>query len=443
MELKSVSTQKSPSINYLIPTQKEIITRSEDAIRIVPLLMRAMRIRYNTLLSVPLYVYEGNKQIENYEFEESYPLKKLIQYVEMYLLCSGNAYIRKYYNSYNYFRDIEVLNSFTMKKDVVGNTVNYYQLINTTRIPSVGYFNIEKDLHIITEPNPLSNYEGLSPLEIAFKHLQLSSAVARMLTQLFAGDGVPVTLIISEGVMSDEQSEKVENWFRRKFRSFQNSINRVLGITGNIKIEKITSTLKDYDIPEVDDYVMKAISDSFDIPMSILRSDSGANRAISDNDRRSFIVSTIQPRCEFIQAEINQLLKPFNQKIEFVVQEMPEMQEDETARSSSLLQLVNAGVPLEIALDILGYYIPEEKKKLLQESALPLQKKTMWNELDKWERKCLNMLKTQGNIANDFKSYILPTEMINSIKTKLEVMQSQDEVKELFKHYKESLNAIS
>ncbi len=86
-----------------------------------------------------------------------------------------------------------------------------------------------------------------------------------------------------------------------------------------------------------------------------------ANFATAQADRLNFYEMTVIPESRLITDVINQqLLKPLGYNLQFKPQEMSVFQENETERSQSLVDLRNAGLPLETALVILGYEIPEE-----------------------------------------------------------------------------------
>lgn len=101
--------------------------------------------------------------------------------------------------------------------------------------------------------------------------------------------------------------------------------------------------------------------------------------------RQSFIIDTVSPECELIQEAVNeQLFKPLGLELEFRPQELDIMQTDEAERAASLQQLTGAGVPLKLAMEVLGYDLTEaqwleleqaqEDKRAEQERQFELQK---------------------------------------------------------------------
>ena len=95
-----------------------------------------------------------------------------------------------------------------------------------------------------------------------------------------------------------------------------------------------------------------------------------ANFATKQGDDFSFIQDTIAPECRWIASVSNrQLLAPMGLRLRFKPESLSIMQEDEEQRAGSLKALVEAGVSLEMALDILGYDLPDGIE--LREPAAP------------------------------------------------------------------------
>jgi hypothetical protein len=264
--------------------------------------------------------------------------------------------------------------------------------------------------------------------------------------------------------VQDPERERVENWFKKRLRGIRNQVQRVIGVSGDVKIEKLTSDLEKFAFEKVDAHTVECISDAFELPQSLLRSTSGANRSISDNERRSYLEDTIIPRTNFYERILNPFLKEFGQRIEFAPQELGEMQENEVNRSTALKNLTGAGIPYLAALDILGYDLSDEAQKIidddLKEPEEPAQTphqvsdqpndssylqdphrndmpnaqgpKQMKAELDKWMRKAISNFKAKKTLDFEFESNIISKEQREKIRSALKTVNTEEEIKVVF-----------
>ena len=99
-----------------------------DAYSQVPIIYRAVRLRSNALVSVPLKVLGANgTELESYPFEKQLPLKDLIWKIETSLLLAGAAYVLELANEAGLKAGLQVINPFTMKVKKV-NGINMIDL---------------------------------------------------------------------------------------------------------------------------------------------------------------------------------------------------------------------------------------------------------------------------------------------------------------------------
>ncbi len=348
-----------------------------DAYAKVPLIYRALQIRCSSLVRVPRYIYrlggqgdivgEGNGQ---YEFEEDLPMRELLWKTEAGMLLKGFSPVLKLRNEYSYGKGLQWLNPFTVHWIIQKDHLAYYQIlrIDGERFPKVGFWQ-EDDFLMFKEFDPLRDLgPGVSAVQVALGDSQIIANVTSFLDSFFGADAIPITMLMMPNGTNPEEVKKVETWFKKKVKEMQKSVARVLGVSMDVKVERLTNELRSYDFAQVDMHALQGISDAFGVPQSLLRSASGANRAISDNERESFLHDTIIPRCEYFESIINPFLKDFDQRIEFAPAELPEMQHDELARGQALKALTDSGVPLKAGLDMLGYELSDDADKLIDDA---------------------------------------------------------------------------
>jgi hypothetical protein len=347
-----------------------------DAYARVPLIFRALQLRCDVLTGVPLYVYDDNdKELDAYQFEESLPLYDLLWKSEAALLLKGASIVLKLKNVYDKQKGLQWLNPFTiqtqfMEDEVGGHLLFWQQLPGGARFPRDKKFWTVEDFLYFREFNPLDDLGfGVSATGVALGNSEISAGVTSFLAKFFGSDAVPITMVSLPTGTQPAEVGRVEKWFKDKIANLRGSkASRVIGVSGELKVERLTSEMDTYDFGTIDTHALEGVSDAFKIPQSLLRSDSGANRSISDNDMRSFLQKTVIPRCKYFERVINPFLAEFGQRIEFAPGEMAEMQPDEVQRADALSKLKQAGIPLLAGLDMLGYDPSEEAMAMIEEA---------------------------------------------------------------------------
>ena len=476
------------------------LASEQDAFERVPLIFRACQLRVDTLLRVPVYVYEGDTLISEtdsgdglaFENEMLTPIYKaslpnLLMLAEMSYLLAGATYLLKLHNGYNKQKGLQWLNPFTVQMQYRGAELFFWQQIPQTgeRFPVGSEFWTVDDFIYMRGFNPSDDLApGKSAAAVAMSDGATQAAMSKFLANFFESDAIPTTMVILPDQTEESERKRVEEWFKKKLASLRRSVLRVLAVSADVKIEKMTQELQSLDIAAIDEHVLAGVSDAFATPQSLLRAGSGANRSISDNERQSYLNDTIVPRTKFYERMLNPYLKQFGQRIEFAPNEMPEMQEDETRRSSALKALTDAGVPLKAGLDILGYDLSDEAQKLIdaelkrkEDAAKQLQEKLAQPqqpptsgqqppsqdgngqqppqngngqqpppqngsaqekpvpvkvELDRWRRKSISSLKMERGAVVEFQSDVIPADLREQITRALESARSESEVRAAF-----------
>lgn len=333
----------------------------------IPLIFRATRLRCNSLTRVPRNILslEDDRILDAYEFEKTFPMRDLLWLSEAAFLLAGVAYDLKLRNYFRYGKGLQWLNPFTVQSQLRDGQLQFWQQLPTgERLPREGYWTVD-DFIYLKDFNPLDDLgPGISAARVALGDAKIMGSVTTFLANFFSSDALPVTMVVIPKGASKAEVDRVENWFKKRIQGFTRGLQRVLGVTSDIKIEKLTPELKTFEFDKVDNHAVDNVAWAFDIPKTILTSAS-SNFATAATEYRSFLDYTIIPRCRYYESMLNPFLAEFGQRLEFNEQELPEMQEDEVKRADALDSLVTAGVPLEAALDILGYDISPEAQKIL------------------------------------------------------------------------------
>lgn len=184
----------------------------------------------------------------------------------------------------------------------------------------------------------------------------------------FDRGAIKATLLQVTGNPLPEERKRLKNWWRRAFESVGNAFS-----TEVISADAVTPVVvgEGLDALNANGLAMEMredISTALGVPHSMVVSNA-SNFATAKMDRFNFYDLTIVPESQIIARQLNnQLFGPLGLRFEFRPQEMDLYQEDENERADALVKYVNAGIPLNIAIQMLGLELPEG---VTPESLLP------------------------------------------------------------------------
>jgi len=184
------------------------------------------------------------------------------------------------------------------------------------------------------------------------------NSLGEFLEGYFERGMVKATLLTYNTPISSSQAQTVKTWWRRVFQGVKNAFSTEI-IRGDFEPKIIGEGISDLQNSELTELEREAICTAMGVPQSIVTANA-ANFATAQRDDRLFITKTVAPRSKWLQGILNaQLFEPMDLSFRFLPEQLTEMQTDENERSESLLNLVNAGMKLEAAVEVLGYDIPD------------------------------------------------------------------------------------
>lgn len=334
-----------------------------EAYMVSPLLYRATNLRADAVSSVPFRVYQG-------ETEQEWPFTQtpaqLFKEIERSLCLTGGAYLYKIYKGRR-LTGFVPLNPTTMSvslmtdKATLENPLLGASFVQSINGKAYGPWTIS-DVVYFREP---SYYDDIGP-GVGAAHVALNSAklehyLSRFASAFFEGGAQPVTIMNLPEAMDESEFQR----FRTEMRSSAsggliNAFKMIFMRSPDIKIEQLTPPINTLQMPELYERVITSVGMAFGVPRTMLEA-SAANYATADSDRQSFWRETIIPRLSLYEAVLNeQIFAPLGWYFEFQPEALDVMQTDEAARAGSLLQLVQAGVPLRGAMMMLGYDLVDE-----------------------------------------------------------------------------------
>jgi len=334
------------------------ITNTADAYLVSPLLYRATNLRADAISTVPYRMYYKGEE-QPWPFLQ--PLSYLMKEAERGMLITGGAYWYKIYKGRRLVGFVP-LNPTTMNVQLLTDRATledplrgaaFTQAINGKQygpwtIDDVVYF---REQSYVDDIGP-----GVGAAHVALSSAKLEHYLNRFAAAFFEGGAQPVTVMNLPEGMDEAEFQR----FRTDMKASAsggviNAFRMIFMRSPDIKIEQLTPPLNSMQMPELYERVVTSVGMAYGVPRTMLEA-SAANYATADSDRQSFWRETVIPRLSTYEYTLNtQVFAPLGWQLKFEPEALDVMQNDESNRAGSLLQLVQAGVPLRSAMTILGY----------------------------------------------------------------------------------------
>jgi HK97 family phage portal protein len=390
-----------------------------SAFNSVPLLYRAVTLRAQALSSVPSVIFKNGEETEWPII--SNPLSPLLYNMELALMLTGAAYILKQYQG-RALTGLQWLNPTTVKWEYKNGRNVFSQRVGNE---TFGPWSDEEIVYMREPSMDADTGPGLAPAQVALMSSQLRFNMDEFANNFFKHGAQPSVLISTNTNPAASEVERAESFFQRRLQGVTNAWKMVL-MRGDYKINTLTPELKSMAMTELQQHVVLDIGAALGVPRSILESDA-ANYATSQTDLTTFWEMTVRPRLDWYGDAINRQI--FGDSIDaYTVKFMPEnldvFQVDESARAGSLLQLVQAGIPLPQAMAMLGYDPVDNVAEV------PPIGDNASTELRAWQTFALNRL--GGKQGREFEVRNIDAETAGKIKAGLSEAKTAEEVRAVF-----------
>lgn len=413
----------------------------------VPLIYRAMRLRCDSLSSVPVVLHQGENEIA-WPFQNSTPAEFLWR-TEAARLLSGAAYWLKLQRGRRVI-GLQWLNPLTMTVAYRGGQVAFTQDVGTAR-----YEYTADQIVYIPEFHPTDDIgPGISSTSVALADAELMHYITRFAASFFEGGAMPVVLLGIEGNPRDEDLRKTETFFRRAMSGLRNAW-RVLGIrSGLIHPTVLTPAMRDMVMPELSEQARRSIALAFGIPQTML--EDAANYATASAHELSFWRSTVKPAGMAIVSAVNrqlfgQAVPQIEMSLGFESLDVFQIEESERAQSLStfvdfLLKCPTFDIAREAA-STFGYELTDGLLAAMQEwygtsaaqtgedESKPVQvsdDEQVIGDLRMWRKKSIRRLRAGKTPACEFSSEYIPAALAGGIEGQLETAQTADDIERIF-----------
>ena len=365
--IKSIPINSLPPEAWLPLNGEGADTEIGDYISTVAFLYRCIDVRANAVSTVPWRVMRGESEVWTSEanddpvglqYEWMFTLPELLPRIEEALCVTSEAFVHLERNNSRLLK-LRWLTPSSMKplwfadglhgfKRTMGGVSQSY----TLPIEEVVYIWLQ-GMH---ETTPKT-----SPVSAAMNAAGVLHNADEFAKQFFARGAIKATILaVPEGTQRG-QKEELESWFRRAMTGMSKAWATKAINADAITVIPIGEGLESLSNNSLTASMREDIATAMGVPHSLVLSNA-ANFATAEVDEMGFYTRTIVPECRRIERALNeQLFNPLGLSFMYTPHDMSIYQEDEEQRSASLLNLVQAGMPLHVGLGVLGFNIPEDE----------------------------------------------------------------------------------
>ena len=195
------------------------------------------------------------------------------------------------------------------------------------------------------------------PVQAAAQAAGVLHATDLFASQYFARGAIKATLLTVDGSPSQAEMAKLESWWKRFFSGIGSAWQTAAVRAGIVPVvvgdglDGLSSTTLTAD-------KQQEILIALGVPASLVMANA-ANFATSQQDEKNLYNLTLIPDALLIQRQVNrQLLAPMGLRLTFKPQELSAFQDDENTRAAAFKLYTDAGLPLSVAAEMLGLYLP-------------------------------------------------------------------------------------
>lgn len=342
----------------------------------VAFMFRCIEVRSSALESVPWAVMRGETEVWTSD-ETDQPTGLQYQWlptvtdqlgrIEEALVIGSKAYLFKARNRMRLL-ELQWLTPFTMtpvwsKDEPV--ILRYERRIGRDRPP----INFEPDEVVYIwllgqhETEPKS-----SPVKAAMSAAGVLFNVDEFAKQFFGRGAIKATILAVPQNTQPKDKKELESWFQRAMTGISKAWSSKAINADAVTAIPIGEGLESLANNNLTEAMREDIATAMGVPHSLVLSNA-ANYATAEVDEQGFYDRTVLPECKRIQNALNeQLFRPEGLRLVFRPEQMSIYQEDEEQRATALLQYVQAGMPLNVAVQVLGIDLPDDAVTALSAS---------------------------------------------------------------------------
>jgi len=277
-----------------------------------------------------------------------------------------------------------------------------------------------------------------SPAQAALAAAGVLANIDAFGAAFFARGAIKGTLLTVKGNPPEQERERIRSWWQRLFSGVKDAWSTAVVNADAVTPVVVGEGLESLEKSDLTRSKREDIATALGIPHSLLMSNA-ANYATAQADRLSLYDVTVRPECSAIADVLNdQVFGPLGYRFQFQPESLDIYKANEEARSASLAALRSAGLPLLMAMDILGYELTEEQRASLEraeaerraqaQTPLPtlapgaegsVMPASAEEELRTWRKWALRRVR-QGKTMREFETSDIPAGLAGAISGALE-----------------------
>lgn len=454
---KSIELAQYPDTawEWLTGEPDDGVSGIRDFYKAIPWLYRGVELRAGAVAKMPFEIYKGDTVVDqSNEYTNVVGFLpdpvRIFKLIDMSLTLLGSAYLFNIRND-AVTLDLKYLNPTTITPiidEVEGLTGFTRRLTEDTRydIEDIVYFWGNDPYVEIGEPKT-------SPGKAALVASGVLANVDEFVASFFKRGAIKPTILGVPAGTPVGAREELQKWYSTMLSGIRNAFATKVVNADAISATTIGEGVDSLQNTELTKEKREDIATAIGVPQTILFSNA-ANYATAKQDDLHFYDKTVVPDCDMIQGVLNeQIFEPAGYRLQYIPDTLDIFQEDEKERAAALLQLVQAEMPLEVALRTLGFELTDEdwaaieaekienkeRAEAFAERFEPSQPKPNENDdelrshLDKWQRKAIKRFKAGKGAAAEFDSDVISNALNASIAGALDEAKTLEDIGSIFK----------
>jgi len=417
--------------------------------RTVPWLYRAVKDRSNNVGKMPFAILLNGKEFDG---SRAYRNRikcmpnphELFMKLDMSLVMTGRAYAQMEINSSGYVTNLKYLVPTTISEveDKDGQIIGYERTVKTRKltIPADQMIAIY-DPDYATEAGPGKS----SAASAAMSSAGMLYNADEFISGFFKRGAIKAT-VLSTGGTSKNEAERLQSWWDNVVRGIKNAWTAFVLRGESVKVTVIGEGLESLQNESLTTERRQNIATAIGVPESRMWS-SAANYATRLQDDKAYFESTIIQDCDLIAAAFNEKLFTADHKLagyllDFQYETLDIFQADAKEQALALRELRNSGVPLVIAMDLVGMDLTDEQREQLitlekemkeKPASAPAKVETPFEaDMRRWQRKASKRLRNGQEAACEFDSERIPAALAGAIYGSLAGCETAEQIKTLF-----------
>lgn len=371
--IKSIELPQYPDSAWQFLTGEDANTQKlaiADYFSVIPWLSRGVALRSSAVSAMPFCIYQGDEEIASYPDnwdEEMFPFfpspGKLLWLVEASLVLTGAAYLAAPTTVLENLRYL-LPSSVTPVMDQVHGLTGWKRQVGSMTKP----VKLEEIIYWwypdpFVELGPATSFPARAAVQAAGVLYNVDAFAANF----FKRGAIKATLLTVAGNTPKADRNALESWWASFVGGLSNAWSTKVINADMVKAVPIGEGIESLQNQSLSREKREDIATALGIPQTMLFSDASTN-ATAAEDTLHFLQRTIVPDCSFIATEFNQQFwSDRGYEMVFQPDELEAFQEDEAKRSAALKNLTDAGLALDVALDVLGYDLDEDQELRVRE----------------------------------------------------------------------------